>query len=399
MPTNFFEVSMQLPIYRFDFHFCPGTVIPFQKKMQALTLNLFLLCIVPSICSNVVMPSESTLFKGRPKAKDVALAAGVSTATVSRYFSERDRIRPATAERIAQAIDRLGYVPDLNARALASQRAEVIGAIVPTLENAIFAEGIEAMQAFLNERNITLLVASSNYNPDREYQQVQRLIAHGVGGLLLIGTIRHDKTRQLIHSRRVPYCLSWCFRQTCDEPQIGFDNYDAGYAMGSEILSRGHQKIGVLSGVRDWNDRATDRVQGALDAFKQSGFSVPDWQLIEVSYNHQQAASAMDELLKRNSEITAVFCANDVIAAGALRQAHNLGLSVPASISITGFDDIAMAQVMTPALTTVRLGHRHMGEVAGAQLLAAVEKGVPVSSVKIPYHIQIRDSLGQCPSA
>lgn len=334
----------------------------------------------------------------RPTAQDVARLAEVSTATVSRFFSQPGRIRKQTAERISKAIEVLGYVPDLNARALASRRADVIGAVVPTLENAIFAEGIEAMQAWLNNRSITLLVSSSNYNPDREYQQVQRLIAHGVAGLLLIGTARHDKTRQLIEARKVPYCLSWCYRSSNDEPQIGFDNYSAGAAMAAEILARGHKKIGVLSGVRDWNDRATDRVQGALDAFAEAGVQVANDALIEVTYNHELAASALEILLQRHPDLTCVFCANDVVAAGALRQAHMLGRKVPEDLSITGFDDIAMAQVLTPALTTVRLRHKLMGELAGERLLEAVELGHKVRPENIPYSIVIRDSLGDCPN-
>lgn len=332
----------------------------------------------------------------RPTAQDVATLAGVSTATVSRYFSDPSRIRSATAERIARAIDDLGYVPDLNARALASRRADVIGAVVPTLENAIFAEGIEAMQAHLNQRNITLLVSSSSYDPDREYQQVQRMLAHGVSGLLLIGTARHDKTRQLIQSRGIPYCLSWCFRSGCDEPQIGFDNYAAGAAMAREILKCGHQKIGVLSGIRDWNDRATDRVQGALDIFAEHGVAVQAGALEEVAYDHHRAAEAVASLLVRHPDITAVFCANDVLAAGAMCQLHRLGKRVPEDISVTGFDDIAVAEVLSPALTTVRLGHKLMGEVAGENLLAAAEHQTPIESVNIPFSIVVRESLGQC---
>jgi len=333
----------------------------------------------------------------RPTAQDVARIAGVSTATVSRFFSDPARIRKSTAERISQAIELLGYVPDLNARALANRRADVIGAIVPTLENAIFAEGIEAMQVWLNKRNITLLVASSDYDPDQEYQQVQRLIAHGVAALLLIGTERHAKTRKLIEVRNVPYCLSWCFRPSWEEPQIGFDNYAAGAAMASEITQRGHRQIGILSGIRAWNDRATDRVQGALDRLRDEGIEVPADRLIELAYNHELGAEALDILLARHPQITCVFCANDVLAAGALRQAHLLGKRVPHDLSITGFDDIALAQVLTPSLTTVRLGHKHMGEVAGERLFAAVESGTPVQSENIPFSVVIRESLGDCP--
>lgn len=333
----------------------------------------------------------------RPTAQDVARIAGVSTATVSRFFSDPARIRKSTAERISQAIELLGYVPDLNARALANRRADVIGAIVPTLENAIFAEGIEAMQVWLNKRNITLLVASSDYDPDQEYQQVQRLIAHGVAALLLIGTERHPKTRKLIEARNVPYCLSWCFRPNWEEPQIGFDNYAAGAAMADEIIQRGHRQIGILSGIRAWNDRATDRVQGALDRFRDEGIEVPAGQLTEVVYNHELGAEALDKMLAKHPQITCVFCANDVLAAGALRQAYLLGKRVPNDLSITGFDDIALAQVLTPPLTTVRLRHKHMGEVAGERLFAAVESGTPVQSENIPFSVVIRESLGDCP--
>lgn len=336
--------------------------------------------------------------KTLPTAKDVAKLAEVSTATVSRYFSSPGRIKKETAARISEAIENLGYVPDLNARALASRRADVIGAIVPTLENAIFAEGIEAMQSWLNERNITLLVASSNYDPDQEYQQVLRLIAHGISGLLLIGTERHSKTLDLIKSRKVPYCLSWCFRKDYQEPQIGFDNYTAGAAMAKEIVDRGHKQIGIISGIRKWNDRSTDRVQGALDYFEQNGIAIPDGRLLEVEYNHEFAAKTFSQLIQDNPDITCVFCANDVIAAGAVRQAYNMKISVPEQISITGFDDIALAQSITPSLTTVRLRHKHMGELAGERLLAAVISGIPVKCENIPFSIVIRESLGHCPN-
>lgn len=330
----------------------------------------------------------------RPTASDVAKLAGVSTATVSRYFSDPDRIRKTTASRISNAIESLNYVPDMNAKALASRRNDVVGMVVPTLENAIFAEGVEALQAWLNKRNITLLVASSGYNPYNEYHQVQRLISHGVSGLVLIGTARLGKTQRLIKSRNIPYCLSWCFRDDCDDPQIGFDNYSAGAAMAQEIIDLGHKKIGILSGIRDWNDRATDRVQGALDRFESVGLSVPPELILESQYNHLAAGRSLASLLSINPDLSCIFCANDVLAAGAIKEAHKMNKVVPRDLSITGFDDIAMAQILTPALTTVRLRHKFMGEVAGECLLEAIESSGPVKSVNIPFSIVKRESLG-----
>lgn len=338
--------------------------------------------------------NNSVAYIRPPTAKDVADRAGVSTATVSRYYSESKKIRPATAEKIAQAISDLGYVPDLNARALASRKAQIIGAVVPTLQNAIFAEGMDAMQGYLNRHNTTLIIASHGYDPEQEFLQVQRLIAHGISGLMLIGTNRLDKTREIVVQRNLPYCLSWCQREGVPDPQIGFDNFSAAYAMGREILRLGHTNVGVLSGVVDWNDRAEDRTSGLLKCMVDAGYPVPSDSRLETPYDIEKAADAFELLMGVDRSISCVFCGNDVIAAAAQKRARQMGLRVPEDISITGFDDIAMASALWPELTTVHVPHRQMGEMVAKGLLDAIELGEPVVSRKIPYLIKRRQSLG-----
>lgn len=337
---------------------------------------------------------KNTIATSRPPtAKDVADHAGVSTATVSRYYSEPKKIRPATAARIATAIKDLSYVPDLNARALASRKAQIIGAVVPTLQNAIFAEGMDAMQRYLNRHNTTLIIASHGYDPEQEYLQVQRLIAHGISGLMLIGANRLDKTREIVAQRNLPYCLSWCQRDGISEPQIGFDNFGAAYAMGREILRLGHTRLGVLSGVVDWNDRAEDRTAGFLKCMTDAGYPISSDRILETPYDLDKAADAFELVLGADSLITCVFCGNDVIAAAAQKRARQMGLSVPDDISITGFDDIAMASALSPELTTIHVPHRQMGEMVAKGLLDAIDSNEPVVSRKIPYLIKRRESL------
>jgi len=336
--------------------------------------------------------SEKTL--KTPTAKDVAQRAGVSTATVSRYYSAPDKIRPATGAKIAQAIAELSYVPDLNARALASRKAQIIGAVVPTLQNAIFAEGMDAMQRYLNRHNTTLIIASHGYDPEQEYLQVQRLIAHGISGLMLIGTDRLAKTQELVRQRNLPYCLSWCQRDQVAHPQIGFDNFAAGHAMGREILKMGHTCVGVLSGITDWNDRAADRTAGLLACMSEAGHPVPKTRRLETAYDLEEAADAFELLMGSDNLISCVFCGNDVIAAAAQKRAQKMKLNIPRDLSITGFDDIAMASALTPELTTVHVPHRQMGEMVAKGLLEAIESGNPVESQKISFLIKRRESLG-----
>ena len=126
----------------------------------------------------------------RLKLSDVAREAGVSTATVSRCLNGSDAVSAATRARVMEVVDRLGYIPDLGARALATRRSRTVGAVVPTLENSIFARGLQAFQQELSRLDATLLLASSDYDAAEEARQIEALVARGVGGLLLIGTAR-----------------------------------------------------------------------------------------------------------------------------------------------------------------------------------------------------------------
>ena len=327
--------------------------------------------------------------------QDVATEAGVSTATVSRYLNNQSALKPETIREVERAIERLGYYPDLNARALATRRPSTLGAIIPTTENAIFAEGVEAMQSWLMARDIMLMTVSTRYNPEVEFEQVRRLVAHGVSALMLIGNARPEKTIQFIRSHNIPFCTAWSFQAESDNPQIGFNNVEAAYQMGEKLIQSGHRQIGIIGGLTHYNDRATDRIQGIRQCFADHGHPVDDELVLETPYHPEDSAVALDQLLAKAPSLTAIFCGNDVLAAGALHRAHERGISIPDELSITGFDDIALAKILRPQLTTIHLPHRFMGEIAAQALYDSVINNEPVKSLEIPFSIRDRGTLGK----
>lgn len=165
--------------------------------------------------------------KTRPTLQDVADSANVSTATVSRALNDPDKVGQAARVRIDHAIATLGYTPNFGARALATNQTNTVGTIIPTLSNAMFASGIQAFQEVLAEAGVTLLIATSGYDPNNELRQIRSLVSQGASGLLLIGNDRLDETRKYLTTRRIPHVISWCFHDDINQMFVGFDNYTA----------------------------------------------------------------------------------------------------------------------------------------------------------------------------
>ena len=325
----------------------------------------------------------------RPTLEDVARRAGVSTATVSRVINAPEKVRGDTRQRVEAAVTELGYTPHFGARALASNRTGTIGAVIPTMENAIFARGLQALQEELAEAGYTLLVATSNYDPDREAQQVRTLIGRGVDGLVLIGEARDREVYAFLERRGVPFVIVWSWRPDSPWPCVGFDNRLAARAMAERVLECGHRHVAMIAGVTHGNDRAAARVEGVREALATQALALDATNLIEAAYTLQAGSEAATRLLSRPSRPTAIICGNDVLAAGALTAARRLGLSVPRDVSVTGFDDIDLAHAVEPELTTVHVPHRRMGQQA-AQLLLALCSG-ELGTINVPLETRLVD--------
>ena len=331
---------------------------------------------------------------GSPTLEHVARRAGVSTATVSRCLNAPAQVRAETRRRVESAIEALGYTPHFGGRALASNRTDTVGVVIPTMENAIFARGVQAMEEAFAAAGITLLIATSGYDPERERRQVMALLGRGVDGLILIGHARPPETYEAIRRRGAPCVLAWTTGAGSPYPCVGFDNRAAARALVAHVLAQGHREIGMIAGVTRWNDRAADRLEGVRDALAEAGAPPLDGRLVEAPYTLEAGGEAFGRLIDANPGLTAVICGNDVLAAGALLAARRRGIAVPADISVVGFDNIDVAALIDPGLTTVHVPHRRMGAEAARALMGLRNGQETVGDVSFQTRIVHRGSLG-----
>lgn len=328
---------------------------------------------------------------------DVAEQAQVSTATVSRCLNSPERVNPNTRERVFKAIDALSYTPNFGARAMAARRTQTVGAVIPTIENSIFARGIQAFQEELSNHGFTLLVASSSYKPAREEEQIKNLIARGAEGLLLIGYDRNPVIYEFLRNRKIPVLVTWAFDPSESRPAIGFNNVEAMSNLTKKIIELGHRQIGFITASLQNNDRARNRFKGIQEAMKKADLPEKNLQLVQTSYSIENGSKAFEKIMGGKQRPTVVIGGNDVLAVGALRKAIEMGFRIPDDVSVTGFDDIELAQVVDPPLTTVHVPHRRMGTRA-AQILVALINGEKFeNSEKLQTTIQFRGTLGQAP--
>lgn len=335
-------------------------------------------------------PPES---RTAPTLDDVAKAASVSTATVSRCINAPKMVSLPTRERVQAAIEQLGYTPNFAARFMAVKRTFTIGAIIPTMENAIFARGLQAFQEELNRRGYTLLVSSTAYKPNAETEQIRTLVARGADGLFLIGHDRDPATYEYLEQQRVPTLVAWSYDPEARVPSVGFDNRAAMRALAETVIGLGHRRIAMISGISQGNDRARLRIAGVKDALVAHGLGAAQFVPTEVPYGISDGKSAFINLMSGDVRPSVVLCGNDVLAVGAMRGAEELGLGVPDDISITGFDDIELAQVVSPALTTVHVPHRDMGRLAADELVGMIEEARPGRSRLLETRVMNRATV------
>jgi LacI family transcriptional regulator len=324
------------------------------------------------------------------KISDVAVLAGVSTATVSRCLNAPASVRTELRERVGAAVRQLGYVPHGAARALASQRSKTIGAVIPTFNNAIFASGVHALQRRLSEAGYTLLLACSDYDQENELRQIETLVTRGVDGVMLVGEAHDARVYQLLAAKTLPYVNTWIYGAASVHPCVGFDNRDAAHRLARYVIDIGHTEIAMIAGITAHNDRAAERVEGVRQALEERGLGFSPDRLIESPYNIADGGLALRQVMGSARPPTAVICGNDVLAFGALFEAQRSGIEVPARLSITGFDDLELAAQLNPPLTTMRVPTIEMGRRAAEYLLARLDERPTQKCVALEVGLTVR---------
>jgi len=341
------------------------------------------------------MSLVKTLAKQTVTINQVAKIAGVSTATVSRALNKPDTVSEAVKKKIERIIKRIGYIPNAGARSLMLKRTDSIGVIVPTLDNAIFAQGLEEFQRQLSQSGYQMLVASTNYDPEIENQQMRNLLLQGVEGIAMFGSSQKLELIRLLRTRKLPYIHIGTLDTPLNGYAAGFDNKKA-IQLGVEYLVQvGHRNFGMIAGKTENNDRARDRVDGVVELLKRNRIFLKKESIIEVPYQIQDARIALKKLLQINPKISAVVCGNDVLAIGALLEAQSQGIKIPYQCSILGFDNLELSRHIQPSLSTIHIDAIGMWSKAAHHLMSQIN-GINRLPRKILADVSlvIRDSTG-----
>ncbi|MGR3511606.1 MAG: LacI family DNA-binding transcriptional regulator [Paracoccaceae bacterium] len=302
----------------------------------------------------------------------VAKAARVSPSTVSRSFNHPELVKPATRKKIDAAVRRLGYIRNRAAQTIHGIRSGTIGLIVPTIDQAIFAELIQSFSSAVEEKGFTILLASHGYNLEREYALVRKMLEHRVDGIGLIGIEHSGDTFELLAQQNVPSLLLWNHADDAPLPCVGSDNYLAGRLIGQHVAELGHNRIAAIFPPQDGNDRASLRLRGVSDALHKAGAEIrSDW-CLETPYSVAAAKAAALSLISSRERPSAIICGNDVLAWGSMHALSSAGLTVPEDMTVTGIGDFNGSKDFEPPLTTVRIPARTIGEKAAEGIVQLI---------------------------
>lgn len=327
----------------------------------------------------------------------VASEAGVSVATVSRAFNRPADVAVATRERVDAAARRLGYQPDASARTLRTRRSLVLGVVLPTLLNPVFAECLEGIAQAADVAGYSIVPMSGAYRLDQEEAAVDRLIARGVDGLVLVvANPAASSTLKRLGTLRIPYVLA--YNRHPDHACVSVDGETAVAEVVARLAAVGHRRIAMVSGPANASDRAAQRYAGYLRGMRQARLRrVP---LVEVPFV-EAAAATLDALLAADGAPTALVCSNDLLAIRCLRAAKRRGMAVPNDLSVVGFDGIAIGAELPTSLSSVAQPNGLIGRRSAETLIAALTSGTAVEaagSVTLDHSFLIGESIASAPA-
>ena len=325
--------------------------------------------------------------KKRPNLRDVSRAAEVSVATVSRVLNTPEVVNKDTRSRVEAVIEELGFVRSAAAFAINSGRTRLLGALIPNLESDIFSLTVSSIEQTLVEHGFSLIVATTDDDPDKEARKAQELLDVGVEGIFVTGLDHGDALYALLHRTRVPTVAISFYDAAYHLPTIGYDNRAAADLACAHLIELGHKRVAVVHGPLAGNDRTLARVDGA-----RAGLADKTCGLYETELSVEGGVNAVRRIMRHTLRCDAIFCLSDVIAFGVLNELLRLGVSVPNDMSVISIHDLPAAEYTVPPLTTVHLPARQMGCKAAESLAAWVEHDVRPPPLHLASRLIVRGS-------
>lgn len=325
--------------------------------------------------------------------EDVATLAEVSKATVSRCLNSPHQVMPATLKRVVSAIDRLGYEAKNSTNALLPKSLPIVALMIPTVRSSLFSNTALGAEKTGEAGNHHVLIGSSHYSPEKERMLLELWLKLPLSGLILAGFF--ESNRDLVYKfpkMGIPSVVTYEILSSDEINYVGLDNFEAAYKATEYLLSLGHRKIATIIGPFSGIRRAKRRFKGYISALEEKGIKYRQEYVIETEPTLLDGKEGAARLLSLDDPPTAIFCASDPLAMGAITEVKACGLKVPNDVSVMGFDDIEFAAFCDPALTTVRLPSYEMGTLSMKIIMNANRANREFRQYKLQTDLVIRDS-------
>lgn len=335
--------------------------------------------------------ADTTEELGRPVTiRAVARLAGVSIATISRALKSPGQLKPATLEKVQSAIHRLGYTPNVQAQNLRTSQTRLIIALVPDIGNPFFSEVVRGIEKIAQQNDYSVLLGDTEYDAWREATYVKLIQSRQADGLITL----LPSIPKLFLAGRAPI-VNAC--ECVDDPSVttvSVDNLGGAKAATEYLLALGHREIALIRG-RDGSPLSADREAGYREALRAAGVEPDDRLILQGDFSAESGIRAVGSLFAQGLRFTAIQCSNDEMAFGAISAIRQRGLSVPADISVIGFDDIRMARYFDPPLTTVAQPMSEIGMESARLLLEILAGRSPAPQKRVfPVNLVVRSSTG-----
>ena len=335
-------------------------------------------------------PRRSRRSSGAITLRDVAKLAGVAPITASRVMNTPDQVSPEVRQRVLDAVQRTGYVPNRMAGGLASARSRLIAAVVPSTVMSVFMETIEALNSTLFDAGYQLMLGQSGYCADREELLLEAIIGRRPDGIFLTGIMGAGKGRTRLVASGIPVVETWDLTPTPIDMLVGFSHLDIGRAVAQFFVAKGRKRLALVTAE---DERAARRAAAFAEAAEQAG--LPPVHVVNVGAQRslRSGRDALARLVHECPEADAVFCSSDLLAVGVATEARARQITVPGQLVIMGFGDVPFVADMLPALSTVQINGAHIGRLAAQYLMDRAEgREVDPAVVQVDFSIVERDT-------
>ncbi len=322
--------------------------------------------------------------------RDVSEASGVSEMTVSRVLRSRGDVSEATRNRVLEAARKLGYVPNKIAGALASQRVNLVGVIIPSLSNMVFPEVLSGISEILEDTDLQPVVGVTNYSPEREESVLYEMLSWRPSGVILAGLEHTDAAKAMLAQAGVPVVEVMDIDGPVIDSAVGISHKRAGRQMAEAILTAGYRNIAFLGTMMPYDHRAKKRLEGFEEALARAGVTLVDREFYSGGSALLKGREMTETVLNRTPSVDFLYYSNDMIGAGGLLYCLAQGLDVPGKIGLAGFNGVELLDGLPRRLATMDACRRDIGRRA-AQIIAA--QGSSGEVVELFPVLQLGDTI------